>query len=310
MKAFILAAGLGSRLRPITDVTPKPLIPVLNLPSICYTLSLLKEAGIDTVICNVHHHAERIGRFFFDNSSFGMDIHISEETSILGTGGGLKHCENMLDNEPFILINSDIIADFNLKSFIDSYNSSNNAGSLILYKTPEAKAIGDVGIDKERVWDFRNMRNTGLRSEYIYAGAAVLGPSIFRYLSKGFSSIVDTGFTGLITHESLGYFSHEGFWQDIGTPESLWQANIENTENILEIGERVTRQLGTGPHTLSPSALVAADATVHQSVIGRDCRIEEGASIRHSVVLPETTIAKNEVLDRMIAFPEGRLSLK
>ncbi len=309
MKAFILAAGLGSRLRPITTITPKPLIPVLNLPSICYTLALLKEAGIEQVICNVHHHAEHIRRFFSEHNNFGMDVHISEETTILGTGGGLKRCENLLDDEPFVLVNSDIIADFNLKSFIDYHNNSGNAGSLMLYATPEAKTIGDVGIQENRILDFRNMRKTGLRSDYIYAGAAVLSPSIFRYLSTGFSSIVDTGFTGLIMHESLGYFPHDGFWQDIGTLQTLWQANIANRENILQIGERINRQTGAAPHMLSSDAVIAQSATVHESIVGRNCRIEDGAVIRHSVLLPETVIAKGTFMERTIAFPGGRISV-
>lgn len=309
MKAFILAAGFGSRLRPITSVTPKPLMPVLNLPAICYTLVLLKEAGIETVICNVHHHAEHIRRFFSENRSFGMDTHISEETTILGTGGGLKRCEGMLGNEPFILINSDIIADFDLKSFIDIHNRSSNDGTLMLFETQEAKTIGDVGILEDKVQDFRNMRNTGLRSDYIYAGAAVLNPLIFRFLSNGFSSIVDTGFTGLITQKSLGYFRHEGFWQDIGTPESFWQANIKNRENILRIAQRIQQQTGSAPHMLSPEAVISDKATVDGSVIGKDCHIEEGTAIKDSVILPGTTVTRGSVLDRAIAFPEGRLSL-
>ena len=310
MKAFILAAGFGSRLKPISGFTPKPLIRVLNLPSICYTIALLKETGINTVICNVHYHADRIRRFFRDNDNFGMDIHISEETAILGTGGGLKRCEKMLENEPFVLINSDIIADFNLQSFIDHHNNALNSGTLMLFETPEAESIGDIGIQGGCVHDFRNMRKTGLRSNYIYAGAAVLNPSIFRYLSPDFSSIVDTGFTGLIVHESLGYVRHEGFWQDIGTPQSFWQANITNRENILGIGERIERQTGSVPHMVSSDAAIAPGASVHESVIGKDCRIEEGARVRHSVILPGTTVSGATVLDRMIAFPQGTLSVK
>ena len=309
MKAFIFAAGFGSRLRPITNFTPKPLVPVLNLPSICYTLALLKEAGIDNVICNVHHHAERIRRFFSENDNFGMDIHISEETTILGTGGGLKRCENLLNDEHFLLINSDIIVDSDLTSLIKHHRSSGNAGTLMLFETPEAKTIGDVGIHERRIWDFRNMRKTGFRSENIYAGAAVLSPLIFRYLSNGFSNIVDTGFTGLIAHESLGYFRHEGFWQDIGTPQHLWKTNIANRHSILTFGNRISRQIGIRPHILSPKAVISSKAIVHESVVGRDCHIEDGAVIRASVVLPETVIAKGTVIERSIAFPGGRLSL-
>ncbi|MBL6955308.1 MAG: NDP-sugar synthase [Chlorobium phaeobacteroides] len=309
MKAFVLAAGFGSRLRPLTNDTPKPLVPVLNVPSICYTLALLKEAGIDTVICNVHYHTELIHRFFSEHNNFGMDIQISEETTILGTGGGLKRCEHMLDNEPFLLINSDIIANFNLKSFFDCHNSSQNQGTLMLFKTPEAKTIGDVGMREGKVWDFRNMRKTGLHSDYIYAGAAVLSPSIFPYLSMGFSSIVDTGFTGLIAHESLGYFRHEGFWQDIGTTQSFWGANITSRKNILNLGKRIRRQTELDPHTISSHAVIHSDATVHESVVGRQCCIDKGASVCHSVLLPGSVIEKNSVIDRAIVFPGGMISV-
>ncbi len=309
MKAFILAAGFGTRLRPITDSLPKPLIPVLNLPAICYTLALLKEAGIETIICNVHHHAADIRRFFAEHNNFGMDIHLSEETTILGTGGGLKQCENLLDDGPFVLINSDIIADFNLQALIDRHLSSKNSGTLVLYETPDAKKIGDVGLFEKEVRDFRNRRNTGLRSGCIYAGAAVLGPSIFRYLAKEYSSIVDTGFTGLIEHESLGCFRHEGFWQDIGIPGSFWHANITNKADILQFGKRIHRQLAVAPHMLSPHAVIASSATVHESIVGKGCRIEEGASVRFSVLLPGTVIEKNAVISDAIVFPGGVLSL-
>ncbi|WP_287374047.1 NDP-sugar synthase [Prosthecochloris sp.] len=310
MKAFILAAGFGSRLHPITNSIPKPLIPILNLPAICYTLTLLKEAEIETVICNVHHHAEHIRRFFSDNNNFGIDMHISEETTILGTGGGLKRCETLLDDEPFVLINSDIIADFSLRSLIDAHASSGNAGTLMLFETTEAKTIGDVGINEEQIRDFRNMRKTGLRSDCIYAGAAILDPSIFHHLTMEFSSIVDTGFTGLIERESLGYFRHEGFWQDIGTPQSFWQANIKNRSNILGIAQRIGRQIGIEPHMLSSQAVIADNATVHESIIGRNCHIEDGATVKDSVILPGTTIPKDAKLDRVIAFPQGMLSLE
>lgn len=311
MKAFILAAGFGSRLRPITNSVPKPLIPVLNLPAICYTLTLLKETKIETVICNVHHHADHIRRFFSENDNFGIDMHISEETTILGTGGGLKQCEKLLDDgEPFVVINSDIIADFNLQALIEAHASSGNAGTLMLFETAEAKTIGDVGIHEKQIRDFRNMRKTGIRSDCIYAGAAILDPSIFQYLEKNFSSIVDTGFTGLIERESLGYFRHEGFWQDIGTPQSFWQANIEKRKNIFQIGKRIGSQIGFEPHMLSSQAVIADNATVHESIIGRNCHIEDGATVKDSVLLPGTTVPKDTNLDRVIAFPQGMLSLE
>ncbi len=310
MKAFILAAGFGSRLKPITKDIPKPLIPVLNVPSICYPLALLRGAGIRSVICNVHYHADRIRHFFSENSDLGMDVHISEEPDILGTGGGLKLCEQLLDDEPFLLINTDIIADFNLQPFIEAHLESGRSGSLMLYKTPDARSIGDVGLQNGEVRDFRNMLETGLRSDYIYAGAAVLGPSIFRYLKNEFSSIVDTGFTGLIDNESLGGFFHHGFWHDIGTPESYWRTNIVHKSRILSIAQRFSNKAGMKPEVVSPEAHIDANATVRESVIGSRCRIGEGSVVVQSVVLPGTILDKGTVLERCIAFPGGTLSLE
>lgn len=309
MKAFILAAGFGSRLKPLTTYTPKPLIPVLNVPPICYSLALLKNAGIRRVICNVHYHAGQIREFLSANNSFGMDIHISEEREILGTGGGLKRCESLLDDAPFLLLNSDIIADFDLHALISQHERSGNAGTLMLFETPSARKIGDVGIHRDKAVDFRNMLNSGFRSDYLYAGAALLDPSIFRYLSSAFSSIVDTGFTGCISDNSLGFFRHAGFWQDIGTPRALLDANIRYRKPIMEHFQTMNTLLGTAPHLLPEDLLIARGARMSESVIGHGCRIGENSVIDHSILLPGSVIAKNTVIREQIIFPEGTLSV-
>jgi len=309
MKAFILAAGYGTRLRPLTHYIPKPLIPVLNVPAICYTLMLLKEAGVDTVICNVHHHADRLRSYLREGRDFGMDIHISQERDILGTGGGLKQCEQLLDDGPFLLVNSDIIADFDLSAAASAHCSSGNSGTLILFETPSAKTIGDVGIHGGKVVDFRNMLHSGHRSNRIYAGAAVLDPSIFRYLSPGFSSIVDTGFTGLISENSLGFFLHGGFWQDIGSPQSFWAANTISAEPLLNRFQTMNRLFGTGPDRIADTCVISRSATVRGSVVGPGCRISDGALVEQAVILPGTVIEKNRIVRKEIVFPEGTLSI-
>ena len=106
MKAFVLAAGLGTRLTPLTDHTPKPLIPVLNIPSLFYTFFLLKQAGISEIICNIHHHGDAVRRAIESSELSGLSITFSEEPVILGTGGGLKKCEKLLNDDNFILVNS------------------------------------------------------------------------------------------------------------------------------------------------------------------------------------------------------------
>jgi mannose-1-phosphate guanylyltransferase len=127
VKGFILAAGYGERLRPLTDDCAKALVPVLNIPSICYSLFLLKEAGVRDVVCNLHHEGDGIVRFFEENDFFGLTIEFSEEDTILGTGGGLKKCEALLGDDDFVLINSDIVMDADLRILIDRHRESGTA---------------------------------------------------------------------------------------------------------------------------------------------------------------------------------------
>ncbi|NTU93515.1 MAG: NDP-sugar synthase [Chlorobiaceae bacterium] len=303
MNAFILAAGFGTRLRPLTDRTPKPLVPVLNVPSICYTLFLLSEAGFGKAIVNIHHHPESIRGFFERHNFGGMEIVLSEEKTILGTGGGLKKCEHLLDDGDFLLINSDIISDIDLKALIGHHRKSGLGGTLALHETPLAAEIGQVGIRDGRVLDFRNMRGTGLLSPLIYTGTAVLSPNIFRYLSDQFSSIVDTGFTGLIDHEGLGYYEHRGIWQDIGTLQNFYRTNLDGNLRILQLEPRMNRCIGISPRMVSSLAEISPGALVSQSVVGDRCSIAAGAVVEHSVLLPDTIVERGSVIRNAIAGP-------
>jgi mannose-1-phosphate guanylyltransferase len=303
MNAFVLAAGFGTRLQPLTDTMPKPLVPVLNVPSLCYTLFLLKEAGIRKAIINIHHHPDSI-RSFFDQHDFGsLEIVLSEEKTILGTGGGLKKCEKLLDEGDFLLINSDIISDIDLSALVSCHEQAGVGGTLALYETPLAPSIGHVGVRNGRIHDFRNMRGTGLLSQFIYTGTAVLSPNIFRHLKEEYSGIVDTGFTGLIDHEGLGFYAHPGFWQDIGTLQNFYRANLDDNLLILELEARMKLQIGIFPHMVSALASVSRDARVTGSVIGERCTIAPGAVVEHSVLLPDTVVEPDTVVKNSIVGP-------
>ncbi|MBN1278499.1 MAG: NDP-sugar synthase [Chlorobiaceae bacterium] len=300
MKAFVLAAGFGTRLRPFTLHLPKPLIPILNVPAILYTFALLKEVGITDIICNIHHHAADICKSIESFDLDGLSISFSEEKTILGTGGGLKKCERLLDDGDFLLINSDIIADIDFAAFVRRHQESGLPGTLALYATSDAHAIGSVGVENGQVRDFRNMRNTGLASSLIYTGTALLSPDIFRYLNDEYSSIVDTGFTGLIDHGGLGAFRHSGSWMDIGTPENYLNANTGSNMLPERLTRRVREAIGIEPRRVAADASIAPEATVIHSVIGSGCVIGNGAVIENSVLLPGAKAVMGEHLRNSI----------
>ncbi len=309
MNAFVLAAGFGTRLQPLTDTMPKPLVPVLNVPSLCYSLFLLAETGIRKAIINIHHHTDQL-RNFFDRHDFGsLEIVLSEERDILGTGGGLKKCEALLDDGDFVLINSDIISDMNLRALIETHRRSGCGGTLALHETPLAARIGHVGVRDGRVLDFRNQRGTGLSSPFIYTGTAVLSPAIFRHLKAEFSGIVETGFYGLVDNEGLASFEHCGVWQDIGTLPNFYRANLDDNLRILQLAERMKRAIGLFPRMVSDEASISADARVENSVIGANCSIATGAVVEHAVLLPGATVESDEVVRNAIVAPGIRISL-
>jgi len=310
MKAFILAAGLGTRLRPFTDHIPKPLIPVLNIPTLFYTFFLLMQAGIREVICNIHYQADEIKNVIKSSNLKGLDISFSEEPVILGTGGGLKKCEQLLQEEEFLLVNSDIIADIDFRSLIQHHKNSGKPGTLTLYETPEAATIGSIGVEDGLIKDFKNQRHTGLVSSLIYTGAAVLSPQIFRFLKTEYSGIVDTGFTGLIDNGGLSYYQHKKLWMDIGTMQSYWQANIKSASAIHDLATGMTDALGLHPQMISPEAFIGPDAEISCSVIGRGCHIGAQSVIRNSVLLPGVTLKPGSTIINAVVDPYSTTIIK
>ena len=284
MKGFILAAGYGERLRPVTDVFPKPLVPVANVPSICYAISLMASAGIREVIVNLHYRSEAIRSFFEERENFGLRVSFSYEPQILGTGGGVMKCREAIGEDDFLLVNSDIVMDLDVAALVRSHRQRSSPGTVVLYRAADAASIGQAGIRGGRVVDFKNYLGSGVASGLVYTGAAVLSPSIFRYLEKGFSSIVYTGYTGLITHERLDFYEHEGLWLDIGTIRSLRTASLRLAGTPL--ANRAAADSGFDASPVALTARVADGAAVVDSVIGDESEVGAGAELAGSVLLP------------------------
>ncbi len=288
MKGFILAAGFGERLRPVTDVFPKPLVPVANLPSICYALSILVGAGITSVIVNLHYRPDAIREYFRGNRNFGLDIMFSYEPEILGTGGGVMKCREMLCEDDFVLLNSDVIMDLDLAALVRRHRARSSPGTVVLYRSPEAVSIGQTGVRDDRVVDFKNFLGTGVASGLVYTGAAVLSPAVFRYLEARFSSIVYTGYTGLIRNDRLDYVEHDGIWLDIGTVASLRDASIRTAETGMP--RKVAAACGIEFAPVDPDARIAAESVVRNTIIGFGSTVGTGAEIVDSLLLPGSRV--------------------
>lgn len=290
MKGFIFAAGYGERLRPLTEDVPKSLLPVLNLPSICYAVLILKRAGIDHVICNLHYHYNDIIDFFKAHDNFGIKIEFSVEEKILGTGGGLKKCEQIIGDSEVLLINSDVIMDLDPAFLIKYHYENNSPATLVLRKTDMASVIGPVSIDENRIIDFKDFLGTNKKSEYIYTGAGIVSPSIFKYLNSEFSSIVYTGYIELIKKFSITFFEQSGYWYDIGSVDSYLESNIDLLKDFNDLSREMSQILGLNPEAISKDADIDKDTFITDSVIGQGASIKKGSIIERSVVLPGSVV--------------------
>lgn len=225
MKGMILAAGLGMRLRPLTDIIPKPLIPVNGRPLIAHTLSFLKKYGVTDVIINLHHHADKVRKALGDGGTYGVTITYMHEDALLGTGGGLKNAEQYLSDGTFFLINSDIIADVNLRDVLSFHKRKGAVATMVLREDPDAESYGPVTIDRGgRVRQFLHaphiVHDDSLRT-YMFTGIHVLEPAVFRHLpTETFSSITEVMYPSLLLHGEpwYGYVLH-GYWIDLGTQD-------------------------------------------------------------------------------------------
>jgi len=225
MKGMIFAAGFGLRLRPITEIIPKPLIPVKGQPLIAHTVAFLRSNGVEEVVINLHHHAKKIMDALGNGERFGLKIIYSFEKTILGTGGGLKKAERYLSDGTFFLINSDIIADVALQDVLSFHRKKKALATMVLRKDPNIESYGAIGINRDgRIRQFLNILRPAPGEKpmkYMFTGIHILEPEVFSYIPESvFSSITEVMYPSLLLNEErvFGYIMR-GYWSELGTQE-------------------------------------------------------------------------------------------
>ena len=241
MKAMIFAAGIGSRLRPITDTMPKALVPVAGVPMLQRILMKLKDNGFIDVTINIHHFGQQIIDFLKHNDNFGMDVHISDEREeLLDTGGGILKARHFLDgDEPFLVHNVDILSDIDLKRVYDSHVHSgamvtllvsNRATTRKLLFNKDMRLHGWLNHSTGEVKPEGFEVNQGVHRELAFEGIHVISPTLFKYMGEGTAwqgnfSIIPFYLSVCRQLSIQGYELKDITWFDIGKPETLEKAN-------------------------------------------------------------------------------------
>jgi MurNAc alpha-1-phosphate uridylyltransferase len=214
MKAMILAAGFGSRLRPLTETTPKPLLQVGGKPLLQYHLQRLATAGITDIVINISWLAEQIEDYFGDGSHFGVSIDWSREAQPLETGGGIANALPLLGSEPFLLINGDVWTDFPLHSI--SLDQDADA-HLVMVANPEHNPSGDFAIANSLV-------SYDAGPKYTFSGISLFRPQLFAGFQEDCFPLRDAMRPAILSGRVTGAV-YTGQWWDIGTVERLTQLN-------------------------------------------------------------------------------------
>lgn len=219
--AMILAAGRGERMQPLTNHTPKPLLPVAGKPLIAHSLERLVKAGCTRVVINCAHLGEQIPATLGDGSDYGLDIVYSHEDPALETAGGIIQALPLLDCEQFVVINGDVWCDTPLSNLFE-HPLENNLAHLILVDNPSQHPLGDFMLDGSRITQRPHPDSQG----FTYSGIGKYSRQMFTGYSAGFRPLRPL-LDQAIADNTLSGEHYHGDWRDIGTPARLAQLNDE-----------------------------------------------------------------------------------
>jgi mannose-1-phosphate guanylyltransferase len=325
MRAMVLAAGLGKRLRPLTFTIPKPLAPVANRPVMEHILELLAGQGFGEVVSNLSHLGERIESHFGDGSAFGVDLTFSHEEELLGTAGGVRNVSDFLtggDDDSFLIISGDALTDLDLAALRERHESHDGIATLVVKKVRDTREYGVVihGPDG-RVEGFQEKPDPAeALSDLGNCGIYVFRREIFDYFpDRPFVDWAMDVFPALLEND-VSFYVHEidAYWNDIGSLDEYRQGNFDaltGAVGLTALGEEVPAGEGssdavpsevelTGPALVGRNCRIGAGSWLHGPiVIGDGAAIGEGARLREAVILPGAEVPAGAVLAGAVVAP-------
>lgn len=287
MKAMILAAGLATRLRPLTSTRPKALVPVANRAAIDRVIDYLVSQGVESIAVNAHHHHRELVSHFSGHRSFGPTVRVFAEPDLLGTGGGIRNTAGFWGNEPFVVINTDILTDIELEGAYQSHKAGGAPATLILH---HRSPYNQVQLDRHG--NVTRIAQKQAPDAVAFTGIHILEPELLDWIPEGeYSDIMDC-YRRLIAsgNPPKGYMVRPKHWRDIGTIR----------EYVLAHQEALVRE--SPPWVLGSGCRVDPGARLREwAAIGPDCRIPADAEIRRSILWEGITVCPGvRVVDSIV----------
>jgi len=296
MRAMVLAAGRGERMRPVTDLLPKPMLPIANIPVMGWVLQHLARHGFTNVIANIHHLAETIVDHFGSGGQYGVDLSFSYEEDLMGSAGGVKQCMDFFDDETFLVIGADDLTAMDLSAFLAQHRSAGALASIGLVEVENTAEFGVVVTDVNgRIQRFiekpKGKAPSNLANTQIYLFEREILDFVppdqpYDFGFQAFPAMVDAGvpFYG---------FKLDGYWRDIGSLDDYIDAQADILESKLDVSIPGTE--------LSPGVWVgdecAIDATARLKaplILGGHCRVESKAQLGGGTAVGSDVTIENE----------------
>ncbi|QPJ60613.1 MAG: NDP-sugar synthase [Candidatus Nitronauta litoralis] len=312
MKAMVLAAGFGTRLKPLTQVLPKPMFPILGKPVLEHTLAHLARFGIRDITVNLHHLPAAVQGYFGNGETLGIELHYSYEQEILGTAGGILKARKYLDGGPFIVMNSDIITDIDLEKVMAFHQARGSALTMVL-TDGEVTGIHDpIELDEnDRVVHMpgassKNMPDT--TRPVTFTGVQIIEPEIFdRIPVNQFCGTTKEIYPEMIEDGRRVYgYLHKGYWQDMGTREQYLQVHKEILDGKTTLPASSSTALPEGANIVAPvwigkDCKISNAATIGPyAVLGKGCVVENGAEIKNTVCWERVRTGENARIESSV----------
>ncbi|MBX9691423.1 MAG: NDP-sugar synthase [Cyanobacteria bacterium] len=317
MKAMVLAAGVGSRLDPLTSLIPKPLVPVANVPIMDHIIHLLARHGFNDLIANLHYKSEMILDRYYDAGKFGVSLTFKYEEELTGDAGGVRACKDFFGDETFIVLMGDLLTDCDLTRLLSEHKAKNAIATIAVKKVPDVEHFGVVLQNKDGfITGFQEKpKKEEALSNMASAGIYVLEPKLFDIIpttgTYGFGRqlfplLVEKG-------EPLLAVDIDTYWSDIGTISQYRQSNLDVLQGKIDLpfaGTAVREGVWTceganmadnvtinGKLLLGRNSSIGAGTQIHGSVvIGDNCKIAENVVLRNSVIWSESEIGRGATI--------------
>lgn len=305
IKAMIMAAGVGSRLDPLTKSVPKPLVPVANRPVMDILVENLKSIGVKDVVSNTHYLAEKIINRY-ENINFGVNFKFIKEDTLSGTAGGLKKCQFFFDkDDEFLVLSADGLSNADLQKGIDMHRKSGAIATIGIKEIPheEVSHFGVVVTDETGyITEFQEKPSVeDAKSNFINTGIYVFDYRIFDYIPENtFYDFAKNVFPNLLKDHEINTFVIDNYWTDIGTLEQYQQSTQDLFEGRCRFNHSKLVKTANGAYISNTENLPSDLTFVGNSTIGSNCKIGKNVTLKNAIIWDNVTIEDDVVVSNSV----------